>query len=152
MDTLISVQLLSGLAQPARLNIFRLLIEAGEAGLSAGVIGERLALPNSTLSFHLKTLQHAGLIVPRPNSRFIYYAANFSQMTQLVQFLTAHCCRGETCDLTDMAAIPSCDAPILAPASSSSPSKTAPQSTPLAIKPGTSAAGEIADCRGESLD
>jgi len=90
---------LGGLAQESRLDIFRLLVEQGPEGLAAGEIAEKLKVANATLSFHLKELTHAGLVVPRQAGRFIYYSANFTTMNGLVGYLTENCCRGATCDI-----------------------------------------------------
>jgi len=90
---------LAGLAQGSRLDIFRLLVEQGPEGLSAGAIAEKLDLPNATLSFHLKELTHADLVTARQAGRFIYYSANFGTMNGLVAYLTENCCRGATCDI-----------------------------------------------------
>jgi len=85
---------LSSIAQTARLEIFRLLVQAGHDGLSAGNIGESLKIPASTLSFHLKELSHAGLIHARQVSRNIYYSANYEAMNGLLAYLTENCCAG----------------------------------------------------------
>lgn len=85
---------LSSIAQEARLEIFRLLVQAGPDGLPAGSIGESLQIPASTLSFHLKELSHAGLIHSRQVSRFIYYSANYEAMNSLLAYLTENCCAG----------------------------------------------------------
>ncbi len=105
MDNKSAVILLSSIAQEARLDIFRLLVQAGVNGLAAGSIGEKLGIPNSTLSFHLKELSHAGLVDSRQESRFIYYSANYASMNSLLAFLTENCCAGQqvccpdlTCD------------------------------------------------------
>ena len=90
---------LAGLAQESRLDVFRLLVEQGPEGLSAGEIAEKLRIANATLSFHLKELSHAGLVVPRQDGRFIFYAANFTTMNGLVGYLTENCCRGASCDI-----------------------------------------------------
>jgi len=90
---------LIGLAQETRLDIFRLLVEQGPEGMSAGEIAEKLKLANATLSFHLKELSHAGLVVARQEGRFIFYSANFTTMNGLVGYLTENCCRGATCDI-----------------------------------------------------
>ncbi len=90
--------MLAALAQDTRLAIFRLLIEAGRDGMSAGAIAEKLKLPAATLSFHVAQLARAKLVVARPESRFIYYAANYTTMDSLVAFLTDNCCQGnEVC-------------------------------------------------------
>ncbi|MFV1922663.1 MAG: ArsR/SmtB family transcription factor [Methylotenera sp.] len=86
---------LSSIANEARLAIFRLLVQAGINGLAAGNISEKLAIPNSTLSFHLKELSHAGLINANQQSRYIYYSANYETMNNLLAYLTENCCAGE---------------------------------------------------------
>lgn len=96
MDNQSAIKLLSSIAQEARLDIFRALVQAGVAGLAAGDIAEKLGIPNSTLSFHLKELSHAGLVNSRQESRFIYYSANYQAMNQLLAYLTENCCVGET--------------------------------------------------------
>ena len=94
MDTNTALKALAALAQENRLAIFRLLVEQGPSGFAAGVIGEKLGLPNATLSFHLKELTQAGLLTARQESRFIYYAANFKVMGTLMAYLTENCCAG----------------------------------------------------------
>ena len=94
MDTKNAVVILSSLAQEARLEIFRLLVQAGTQGLAAGDIAARLDMPASTLSFHLKELAHAGLVKPLQSGRFIYYSAAFDVMNGLLAFLTENCCAG----------------------------------------------------------
>lgn len=89
-----AVTQLSSIAQEARLEIFRLLVQAGVEGLPAGSIGERLKIPPSTLSFHLKELSRAGMITSRQVSRFIYYSANYQAMNALLAYLTENCCAG----------------------------------------------------------
>ena len=94
MDKKTAVAQLGAIAQEARLEVFRLLVQAGSDGLAAGVISEKLGIPGSTLSFHLKELSHAGMISARQESRFIYYSANYAAMNQLLAYLTEHCCAG----------------------------------------------------------
>lgn len=94
MDTKNAVDVLAALAQETRLAIFRLLVRAGEPGLAAGTIGESLGIPAATLSFHLKELKHAEAIRCRREGRSLIYRADFGTMTDLLGFLTAHCCRG----------------------------------------------------------
>ncbi|HSH54916.1 MAG TPA: metalloregulator ArsR/SmtB family transcription factor [Methylotenera sp.] len=98
MDIKSAVLQLSSIAQEARLEIFRLLVQVGTEGLPAGNIGERLQIPASTLSFHLKELSHAGLVNSRQVSRFIYYSANYEAMNGLLVYLTENCCAEEGCN------------------------------------------------------
>lgn len=88
-----TIKALAALAQETRLAVFRLLVEQGPAGLTPGVIAERLDLAPATLSFHLKELANAGLIRARQESRFIHYSADFQAMNGLVGYLTENCCR-----------------------------------------------------------
>ena len=92
-----TVTALAALAQASRLAVYRLLVQAGPEGLAPGVIGERLAIPSPTLSFHLKALSHAGLIDDRREGRNIFYSANYARMNALVEFLTDNCCGGRSC-------------------------------------------------------
>lgn len=91
---------LAALAQETRLAIFRLLVPAGPNGLPAGEIAERLGVVASTLSFHLKELERAGLLRSWRRQRQILYAADYEGMRRLLTFLTEDCCDGhpEICD------------------------------------------------------
>lgn len=113
METKSATTALAALAQETRLSVFRLLVEAGPEGMSVGSIGEKLGVPPATLSFHLKELSHASLVVSRQESRFIYYMANFAQMAALMTFLTQNCCRGmpQECLSVMETALESCCAP-----------------------------------------
>jgi len=91
------VDALGALAQDTRLQAFRLLVQAGPAGIAATEIAQQLRIPTNTLSFHLKALSHAGLILSRQEGRFIYYSANYEQMDSLLGFLTENCCGGASC-------------------------------------------------------
>ena len=97
MESKSAVEALAALAQESRLQVYRLLVQAGPAGIAASEIAERLGIPPNTLSFHLKTLSHAGLVIARPESRFIFYSANYEQMNTLLGFLTENCCGGRSC-------------------------------------------------------
>lgn len=97
METKQAVQALSALAQESRLAIFRLLVQAGPAGMAAGAIGEKLDLPPATLSFHLAGLTRAGLAQSRQDGRFVIYSASFENMNGLLAFLTENCCCVATC-------------------------------------------------------
>ena len=89
-----AVKLLAALAQTSRLAVFRMLVQKGPDGLSAGEIAERLKMAPNALSFHLKELSHAGLVKSRQDGRFIYYSADYAAMTELVSFLGEKCCVG----------------------------------------------------------
>jgi ArsR family transcriptional regulator len=93
-----AVTRLAALAQETRLSIFRLLVQKGPEGLCAGDIQARLRLAAPTLSFHLKELTRAGLLEPRQEGRFIYYAPDFDAMNALLGYLTDNCCGGRACD------------------------------------------------------
>ena len=97
MELQTAVQSLVALAQETRLAVFRLLVEAGPEGMNAGAIAEAVGVPAATLSFHLKELYRAGLVVSRQESRFIFYSANFSAMDDLIAYLTDNCCQGGQC-------------------------------------------------------
>ena len=92
-----AIDALAALAQSTRLSVFRLLVEAGPEGLAAGAIGEELALPPATLSFHLAHLSRAGLVKGRQEGRFVIYSADFASMNALVGYLTENCCGGRAC-------------------------------------------------------
>jgi DNA-binding transcriptional ArsR family regulator len=94
MEMMDIVDALAALAQETRLKAYRLLVEAGPGGLSAGRIGEELALPPATLSFHLAHLSRTGLVRSRQEGRFVIYSADFRNMNQLVGYLTENCCGG----------------------------------------------------------
>ncbi len=85
---------LAALSQESRLDIFRLLVQAGEEGMPAGKIGEHLGLPSATLAFHLKELKIAGLITFVREGRSLIYSAVYPAMNALLSYLTENCCQG----------------------------------------------------------
>jgi ArsR family transcriptional regulator, arsenate/arsenite/antimonite-responsive transcriptional repressor len=97
MDTDQAVQALGALAHEHRLAIYRLLVERGPAGLSAGAIGEDVGLAPSSLTFHLQNLQRSGLLIQRRESRNLMYSVDFDAMNALVGYLTENCCSGSSC-------------------------------------------------------
>jgi DNA-binding transcriptional ArsR family regulator len=97
MESNTAVAALAALAQESRLQLYRLLVRAGPEGMAASEIAEVLAIPANTLSFHLKTLSQAALVNSRQQSRFVYYSANYEQMSALLGFLTENCCGGRGC-------------------------------------------------------
>jgi DNA-binding transcriptional ArsR family regulator len=89
-----AVTAFSALGHEHRLAVYRLLVEAGPDGLSAGVIAGRLGIPPSSLTFHTQALLRAGLISQRRDSRLLIYTADFEAMNALVGYLTENCCGG----------------------------------------------------------
>ncbi len=102
------VTALAALAQSARLRVFRALVVAGPQGLTPGGLAETLAVPSSTLSFHLKELMHAGLISQQRDGRSLIYRAAFHRMNALMGYLTANCCEGANCTLAIAPACTTC--------------------------------------------
>lgn len=104
MDANQVVTALSALAQPTRLAIFRLLVVCGTAGMAAGQVAEKLAVSPANMSFHFKTLNHAGLIESRQEGRFVYYTANFTVMNEMLAYLTENCCAGDadSCEIINV--------------------------------------------------
>ena len=92
-----AIRALSALAQEHRLAAFRLLVQAGESGVPAGVLAEKLAVPASSMSFHLAQLANAGLVAQRRESRSIIYSADYAAMSALMAYLTENCCGGMSC-------------------------------------------------------
>ena len=91
------IDALGSLAQEHRLALFRVLVQAGDDGMSAGAIAERLGIPNSSLSFHLAHLTRAGMIQQRREGRSLIYTADYAAMNALVGFLMENCCGGASC-------------------------------------------------------
>ena len=89
-----AVSALSALAHESRLQVHRLLIEAGEEGMSAGAIAEHLGMPASSLSFHLAHMQAAEMVNQRREGRSLIYSVNFECMDALMAYLQENCCRG----------------------------------------------------------
>jgi DNA-binding transcriptional ArsR family regulator len=94
MEKQVVISALAALAHETRLDVFRLLVQAGCDGLPAGRIGAALDLPSATLSFHLKELRGAGLIHCERSGRSRIYRPDFAAMNHLVAFLTDKCCQG----------------------------------------------------------
>jgi ArsR family transcriptional regulator len=92
MKNIDAVKALGALAQESRLEVFRLLVRKGLTGMAAGELSDHFGLPPATMSFHLKELANAGLIVSRRESRSIIYSANYGHMQSLINFLLENCC------------------------------------------------------------
>ena len=97
MKSKAAISSLLALAQESRLTIFRMLVQAGPNGMSAGKIGEITGIAPSSVSFHIKELVNAGLVISRKDGRFIIYTANFDSVSELIAFLTENCCGGNPC-------------------------------------------------------
>ena len=97
MKSATAVEALGALAQEHRLALFRLLVQAGDKGMAAGAIAEKLGVPNSSLSFHLAQLRNAGLILQERQHRSLIYRANYPAMNALVAYLIENCCGGAEC-------------------------------------------------------
>src|SRR3974390_2436627 len=92
-----AVSALAALAQDSRLDVFRLLVQAGPDGMPAGAVATALDLPPNTLTFHFDRLRMAGLVTVRREGRSMIYAAQFDKMNALLGFLTENCCGGAPC-------------------------------------------------------
>lgn len=98
MELRLATTALGALAHETRLQVFRLLVRAGKDGLSVGRIAESLGVEaNGRLTFHLKELVSAGLASSRQEGRFVFYAADYAAMTELLRYLTEDCCGGLGC-------------------------------------------------------
>lgn len=98
-----AIEALGALASEARLAVFRLLVKRGPKGFTPSELSERLEIPAPTLSFHLKELARADLVVSRREGRNLHYSPNFERMNALLAFLTESCC-----SLADEACGPDC--------------------------------------------
>lgn len=98
MEENIAVAALAALAQPLRLRVFRALVGAGPDGMTPGDLGALLDVASSTLSFHLKELVHAGMVSQQRDGRNLVYRASLERMSQLMDYLAAHCCLGAGCE------------------------------------------------------
>jgi len=87
-----AITALGALASESRLAVYRLLVKRGPEGYTPSELAARLELPAPTLSFHLKGLLQAGLVVSRREARNLFYSPNFERMSSLVGFLTENCC------------------------------------------------------------
>lgn len=108
MEAKTAIDVLGSLAQEHRLAIFRLLVQAGPEGLSAGIIAEKLGVPPSSLSFHLAHLTRSGLIGQERRSRTLIYRADYSVMNRLVAYLLENCCAGDACAVDLLASEGTC--------------------------------------------
>jgi len=92
MDIQEAIIVFDALSQETRLKAFRLLVQAGQSGLAAGVLSEQLGTPHNTMSFHLSHLSNAGIITSRKEGRSVIYSANFDATRKLIGFIVKDCC------------------------------------------------------------
>lgn len=95
MDIQQALILFDALSQETRLSVFRLLVQAGPEGMSAGTLSEALGTPHNTLSFHLNHLSNAGIVSSRRAGRSVIYSANFPRMRELIGFMVKDCCSAD---------------------------------------------------------
>ncbi len=97
MEKQIAISALAALAHDTRIDVFRMLVEAGPNGLAVGEIGDALNVPPATLNHHLVQLKQAGLVIVERQGRKLIHSADFSQMNDLLSYLTDNCCQGQPC-------------------------------------------------------
>lgn len=93
MDIKEATLLFDTLSQETRLSVFRMLVEAGSGGLSAGTMSKALQTPHNTMSFHLNHLSNAGIVTSRKEGRSVIYTANYEMVKNLIAFMIKDCCR-----------------------------------------------------------
>ncbi len=98
MDEPTAVRALGALAQALRLRIYRAVVLVGPAGVTPGTLAATLAVPPSSVSFHVKELLHAGLLTQERDGRHLIYRPSLTAMNGLLAYLTAHCCQAVTCE------------------------------------------------------
>lgn len=96
MEKYDAVEALAALAQGNRLDVYRVLVEAGPEGLAAGEVATKLNISPNTLTFHFDRLRHAALVTVRREGRSMIYAARYDTMNDLLGYLTKNCCGGKT--------------------------------------------------------
>jgi DNA-binding transcriptional ArsR family regulator len=89
-----AVASLTALAQENRLDMFRLLVQAGREGMPAGDVAARLSISPNNLTFHFDKLREAGLVTVRREGRSMIYSAHYDAMNALLGYLTENCCQG----------------------------------------------------------
>ena len=89
-----AVAALAALAQENRLDVYRLLVQAGPEGMAAGSVASTLKIAPNTLTFHFDRLREAGLVAVRRDGRSMIYAAQYDAMNGLIGYLTENCCQG----------------------------------------------------------
>ncbi|MGV2129160.1 ArsR/SmtB family transcription factor [Agrobacterium vitis] len=111
MDQKQALSAFAALSQETRLLIVRMLVVAGPDGMAAGALAEKIDVSPSNISFHLKELEHSGLIAAQRQSRSIIYTANYAALGGLVRFLMEDCCSGHPDICVPVAELAVCCAP-----------------------------------------
>jgi DNA-binding transcriptional ArsR family regulator len=104
MKPLDAIAALKSLAHARRLEIFRLLVQAGTGGLTVGTLQTQTRQAAATLTNHLNVLRHAGLVNDRREGRNVWCRADYARMNALLAHLTENCCAGEPCDINSACA------------------------------------------------
>lgn len=94
MDRVLTISAMAALAQPTRLDTFKLLVSREPAGVPAGELARLIDVPQNTMSAHLAILSRAGLIIGERHSRSILYRADLSGFRDVIAFLLKDCCGG----------------------------------------------------------
>lgn len=94
MESDLALDCFNALAHASRLTLFRLLVEAGDAGMSVGELAEATDMAGATLTNHLNILRRAGMVLDERRGRVIQCRAHYAQMNALIGFLTENCCAG----------------------------------------------------------
>ena len=94
MDKVAALAALAALAQEHRLEVYRILVQAGPEGMAAGEVASALGIAPNTLSFHFDRLRHSGLVSVARHGRSLIYAARYETMNNLLGYLTENCCGG----------------------------------------------------------
>ena len=108
MEKANAIDAFAALAQPTRLDVFRMLVKVGPGGLPALEISRRLNAKPSTLSGHLSILKRSGVLTATRHQREIHYAANLASVNALIQFLIADCCGGQIENCSEIVALLDC--------------------------------------------
>lgn len=115
MDKAAAIRMFESLASGIRLDVYRLLVRQGDAGMVAGAIAAGLDLPATTLSFHLKAMTHAGMVTVEQEGRYLRYRANIAQMLDMIAFLTEECCGGQPGKCVELREQSTCAPAVLPP-------------------------------------
>jgi DNA-binding transcriptional ArsR family regulator len=107
MESKKTIAALKALAHAHRLELFRVLVQAGPDGATVGALQAETRHAGATLSNHLNTLRRAGLIRDRRDGRNIHCRADYARMNALIEYLTENCCAGAACETSQTCAPPS---------------------------------------------